>query len=671
METSVVRNSINEKMKAFSLKGLRVRPSVVSTLLGAIIGGLFFIGIYGVAILDITYDDWIRNATGDFAQSYYGWKFYRASAWHWPIGLMDGVADPSLTPIMYIDSVPLFDVIFKVLSPALPAIFQFFGIWGLCCFMLNGAVGARIIFRLTDSVCFSAFSSAFFALTTFSIQRLYTHTALAANWVILLGILLIVTNSERRSPVKHVVLWGLLFFLAISVNMYYVPIIGILMLIESIYIAAVKKTVLVGVSEFGASLVGVILAFYIYGGFYHIGSTSVNGGGLGHLGANLNALFNPLETGLYLTGWSKFMKTKPVAELGQYEGYSYLGLGLMLLLIIAIAGVLAKGGQWIKEQWNALRVEIIYICCAGVLLLVASFGTDITLNDRTLLHIPYPDFFLKIYGIFRSTGRFMWGVWDLVVIATLVVVYRTFTSKVAALLTVTCLLLQISDLSPMLQNRTELYKNRQQTYSAWIKTEDLDSMLEEKKHVMIFSDGQLKFQAYYDIAEEIIDRGIYLNDFYYSRRDTEAIESYKKQKETEMDSGAFEKETLYVFDSYKKAMKYQDSLHLYYFGGLLWGSVNPVDGVREVLSITPTDVSLSKDQVTVKNSNSVEYLGLQFDGDNAGSITVKSMSPDSEVKSSHDSRNRALGIVKIPKDGPIGLERGYSGKVEGYWITVK
>ena len=70
-----------------------------------------------------------------------------------------------------------------------------------------------------------------------------------------------------------------------------------------------------------------------------------------------------------------------------------------------------------------------------------------------------------------------------------------------------------------------------------------------------------------------------------------------------MDSGAFEKETLYVFDSYKKAMKYQDSLHLYYFGGLLWGSVNPVDGVREVLSITPTDVSLSKDQVTVKNSN--------------------------------------------------------------------
>lgn len=196
-------------------------------------------------------------------------------------------------------------------------------------------------------------------------------------------------------------------------------------------------------------------------------------------------------------------------------------------------------------------------------------------------------------------------------------------------------------------------------------------MLEGKKHVMIFSDGQLKFQAYYDIAEEIIDRGITINDFYYSRRDTEAIESYKKQKETEMDSGAFEKETLYVFDSYKKAMKYQASLHLYYFGGLLWGSVSPMSGVREVSSITPTYVSLSKDQVTVKNSNSVEYLGMQFDGDNAGSVIVKSMSSESEIQASHDNGERALGIVKLPKDGSIELEGEYSGKVEGYQMMVK
>lgn len=102
--------------------------------------------------------------------------------------------------------------------------------------MLDGAIGARIVFQLTNNVIYSTFASVFFTLTTFSIQRLYTHTALAANWVILLGILLIITNNEGRSIIKHVLLWCGLFFLAISVNMYYVPIIGILMVLEVIYL---------------------------------------------------------------------------------------------------------------------------------------------------------------------------------------------------------------------------------------------------------------------------------------------------------------------------------------------------------------------------------------------------------------------------------------------------
>lgn len=331
--------------------------SVQSTLLGAVVGAFFFFCIYGFVVLDVTYDDWIRNATGDFAQSYYGWKFYRASDWHWPIGLMDGVADPSLTPIMYIDSVPLFDVFFKILSPILPGTFQFFGIWGLCCFVLDGAIGARIVFQLTNNVIYSTFASVFFTLTTFSIQRLYTHTALAANWVILLGILLIITNNEGRSIIKHVLLWCGLFFLAISVNMYYVPIIGILMVLEVIYLVFSQKCTVLGFSELCASMIGAVLAFYLYGGFYHISGTSVNGGGLGRLGANLNALLNPMETGLYLTGWSKFIKSKPVAVLGQYEGYSYLGLGLIALLSIAAVGVMAKGMRWIKMYGQLLMLK--------------------------------------------------------------------------------------------------------------------------------------------------------------------------------------------------------------------------------------------------------------------------------------------------------------------------
>ena len=73
----------------------------------------------------------------------------------------------------------------------------------------------------------------------------------------------------------------------------------------------------------------------------------------------------------------------------------------------------------------------------------------------------------------------------------------------------------------------------------------------------------------------------------------------------------------------------------------------------------------------MKDLNSVEYLGMQFDGDNAGSVIVKSMSSESEIQASHDNGERALGIVKLPKDGSIELEGEYSGKVEGYQMMVK
>ena len=76
-------------------------PYLTVATISGLFGAIAFVYIYGVQVLDGTYVDWIRNATGDFTQSYYGWRFYRASAWHFPPGLMDSVAYPSLTSIIY------------------------------------------------------------------------------------------------------------------------------------------------------------------------------------------------------------------------------------------------------------------------------------------------------------------------------------------------------------------------------------------------------------------------------------------------------------------------------------------------------------------------------------------------------------------------------------------
>ena len=62
--------------------------------------------------------------------------FFRNSGWHFPVGLMDTITYPELYSVVYTDAVPAFAVVFKILSPVFPKTFQYFGIWGLLCFIL-------------------------------------------------------------------------------------------------------------------------------------------------------------------------------------------------------------------------------------------------------------------------------------------------------------------------------------------------------------------------------------------------------------------------------------------------------------------------------------------------------------------------------------------------------
>ena len=60
---------------------------------GSLIGIIVFLACYGWKILDVTNDSWLFTGQ-DISQHYIGWKFYRASAWHFPIGQIDGIIYP-------------------------------------------------------------------------------------------------------------------------------------------------------------------------------------------------------------------------------------------------------------------------------------------------------------------------------------------------------------------------------------------------------------------------------------------------------------------------------------------------------------------------------------------------------------------------------------------------
>ena len=82
-------------------------------VIAASLGGIAFLLIYGIKILNPQYTDWLLMG-GDPSQHYLGWEFYRRSDWFFPLGLTDQLAYPLKTSVIYTDSIPLFAVFFKL-----------------------------------------------------------------------------------------------------------------------------------------------------------------------------------------------------------------------------------------------------------------------------------------------------------------------------------------------------------------------------------------------------------------------------------------------------------------------------------------------------------------------------------------------------------------------------
>ena len=144
------------------MKGLILRNK--SCICAAMIGMGIFLALYGVKILNPLYVDWLYTGS-DLSQHYLGWKAFRESGWMFPIGMTDRLLYPFRSSIIFTDSIPLLAVFFKLLSPVLPADFQYFGFWGILCYGLNGAVSAKIIRKYLNNDLQAVLGSIFFILS--------------------------------------------------------------------------------------------------------------------------------------------------------------------------------------------------------------------------------------------------------------------------------------------------------------------------------------------------------------------------------------------------------------------------------------------------------------------------------------------------------------------------
>jgi hypothetical protein len=539
-----------------------------------LLGSVFFIHTFGVLILDWTYTDWLM-APGDLSQHYTGWAMFRNSAWYFPLGCMDNIVHPYRISVIYTDSIPWLAIFFKLLSPLLPTSFQYFGFYGLIVYFLQGALGGLIIKRLTRRTLYSIIGSLFFIFSTVVMQRIYGHTALSGHFIILLCIYVCITKTENRTNRRNTIIWSALFILATGIHLYFVPMVCIFMifyLLEDFMQNRKIKSILI---PFVFSIIILFMIMFAFGAF---SSGSYGAGGLGNYSSNLNTLFNPAggETvgggtmDFASNGTSQFIKPLPLATglQFQYEGYGYLGAGIIFALLLLLGHLLTHLSDFknIKEKLRKDKVlyVILYIGIMFVFFIIA-VSPIVTLNSHKLFGYYIP-VYNSIMRIFRSTGRFIWPLMYIIICLVIIGLYRIYDKKISFVLLCLCMIIQFYDLSPWFANKGVRFK----TSIPWqseLKSPEWNEIIRDKNHIVFLYDTPCLY-SFLDIA---INRRLTINDSYLARKDSSKIEAYKEQQKQLVLNGKAANDTLFIFTPQSDIERYVNNLRIISIDGIIAG----------------------------------------------------------------------------------------------------
>lgn len=365
---------------------------------GAMLGTVLFLALFGYNILNPYYLSWYM-AGNDPAQQLIGWLAFLRGSWSFPLCLTDSLIYPERVSIMFTDSIPLFAVIFKIASSLFKGSeFQFFGLYGLFVFIMQGILSAKITEHFTKNKIIILATSFLFILMPPLLYRIFGHHSLSSHYLILTALLIILKYYNKTDFFKEMLLWSLLISITPTVHLYFFPMVFCLLIAFTAYkIIKYKKAAYIVIPFF--SVFCVFIALYFIGAFYGFRLSDGSAGGMGRYAFNFNGFINPLK--------ALFSSVLPVRYVfgGQYEGFSYLGLGNILLVITGLFSCVYLIWRYMRLKdfiVDKTAVVIIILTIIGFVLL--SSGGTISFDDKNILKTDLP----KFMGTFRATGRFIW-----------------------------------------------------------------------------------------------------------------------------------------------------------------------------------------------------------------------------------------------------------------------
>ncbi len=442
---------------------LRRLPEWVSVVVAATLGAVVFAYQLPANIVVPTNIRWMMKA--DRGASLLEWLFERNERWTLPFGMLHTMMAPLVTTSDGLLSVPA-----KLVFPWVHVPWQYSGFLMLAFYMLQAVFGYLVLRALGTSRSVGLLGSVFFALSPTLLQR-FEHPSLSAHWEILAAWWLYLRRPVPGPSWRFLVPWLLLLWIAVPTHPYIAAMIG------AFAAAAYARAVWIDklFSWWTATLHGFIALLTLYGEFWLFGFFVLHNhgeAGFGRFYADVFSFFNS-------AGSSSFVPRIPhMADsfdlFGAYESYYYLGLGVIVLVLIASALAIrerfgAKGAS-AAVPTSASRWPPMWPGVAAALVLFAyALSTPVRVLGHETVSIPIYAHMTTFTAWFRGSGRFAWPLYYLVMAVAIAEIARRWPVIPVSFLLVGALVLQVEDTRPLraFVRRDYSYQYSQLEASAW------------------------------------------------------------------------------------------------------------------------------------------------------------------------------------------------------------
>ena len=513
-------------------------------LLSALFGAGVFFMVLGPLVLDPSNIGWLAGGF-DPTQHYLGWAFFRQSPWTLPLGLNPNFGLDISSSIVYSDSIPLFAFLFKFFAQNISGPFQYFGIWMLFCFVLQGIAGWKLMSLITTDHLPRLICTIYFLFAPILLWRFVVTNSLAAQFLILFSLYLVLQK-------KHTFawwLWVLLLSLAASIHFYLLAMVGSLWIVSLVNIDPDKKTLQVLKSRSNILILTtaiLVLVFWQAGYFAVRGGAAASGSyGIGHL--NVLGLFDS-------SGYSYVLpdiKETPASynsfdrALSHFEGFSYLGLGMLLCLGFALWGLRY---QQVSLRSVFLRYRPLVIMLG--LLTVFAISNNVGIGPWNFT-FPIPDSVRSVASILRASARMFWPVYYALMLLIFYIIIKSYSRKTAIAILAIGLVIQIADTSAgWLPKRQQLMQPKSSEWGTSLTDPFWGEAAKKYKKIVRIAAANNNHNwetfAYYAVRNHLATNSIFL-----ARVDEQKMITENHRLNLQIKEGKYDPDTLYILENDK------------------------------------------------------------------------------------------------------------------------